>query len=379
MKILFCVFTYYPNKDGVQTVTQYQAEGLVKLGHSVTVITSNHKNHENGYESHNGVEIIRIDAYTDNMTDYGNKKEYQKLLIEQSKNNDIVICVCPESWPTNWAIPIQKYIKCKKIMLIHGMNEFDRFNKNMNFYSLMKKIIGNIRWGIFYKKNMKNIKKFDGFIHLHEEDYSYKYFVKNKINNNYVLYNAVQDDLFVNNIDKSNTIINVGTFSKNKNQLECLEVFYKSFLNDYKLVLIGNEKNKYYDLLVKRKKELDATYGFRNVEIYANLDRSKIVDNIKSAKIYLLTSFSEKFPVSLLEGMAAKCAFVSTNVGIVKYLQGGIIANNREELVNALNLLSNSKKLEEYSKKAYDFANQNSRIDVQVKKLEAIINEIKNN
>lgn len=379
MKILFCVFTYYPNKDGVQTVTQYQAEGLAKLGHDITVITSNHKNKKQNFENYNGVKIIRIDAYTNNMIDYGNKIEYQKLLIEQSKENDVVICVCPESWSTNWAIPIQKYIKCKKIMLIHGMNEFDGFNKNMSFYSFVKKIIGNIRWGIFYKKNMNNIKKFDGFIHLHEKDYSYKYFINKKINHNYVLYNAVEASFFDNDIEKNNSIINVGTFAKNKNQLECLEVFYKSYLNDYKLVLIGSAKNKYYELLVKRKKELDNIYGFRNVEIYADIDRNKTVNLIKGAKIYLLTSLSEKFPVSLLEGMAAKCAFISTNVGIVKYLPGGIIVNNREELINALNLLSDSKSLEEYAKKAYSFACENNRIDLQVKKLENIISEIKNN
>ena len=44
MRILFSTFSYYPNKDGVQTVTQYQAEGLAKLGHNVTVITSNNEN-----------------------------------------------------------------------------------------------------------------------------------------------------------------------------------------------------------------------------------------------------------------------------------------------------------------------------------------------
>ena len=39
MKIVFTVHTYYPNKDGVQYVTQYLAEGLAKLGHDITVIT----------------------------------------------------------------------------------------------------------------------------------------------------------------------------------------------------------------------------------------------------------------------------------------------------------------------------------------------------
>lgn len=376
MNILFCVFTYYPNKDGVQAVTQYQAEGLAKLGHTVTVITSNHKNHEKVNEEHNGVKIIRIDAYTDNMIDYGNKKEYQKLLIEQSKNNDVVICVCPESWPTNWAIPVQKYIKCKKIMIIHGMHEFNMSNMPFNIYSITKKILGNLRWGVFYKKNIKNIRKFDGFIHLHEKDYSYKYFLKNKTKNNFVLYNAVEDDFFTDDIQKQNIIINVGTYCKRKNQLQCLEVFYKSNLNNYRLILIGSKKNKYYNELVKRKEKLDKIYGNHDVDIYANLDRKTTIKLIKSAKIYLLTSFAEKFPVSLLEGMASKCAFVSSNVGVVKYLPGGIVGETEEDLIKALNLFSNSENLEKYSIEGYQFAKENCKIDAQVKKLEEILKQI---
>ena len=365
MNILFCVFTYYPNKDGVQTVTQYQAEGLTKLGHTITIITSNHKNHEKVKEVHNGVKIIRIDAYTDNMLDYGNKKEYQKLLIEQSKNNDVVICVCPESWPTNWAIPVQKYIKCKKIMIIHGMHEFNMTNMRFNIFSFTKKIIGNIRWGIFYKKNMKNIKNFDAFIHLHEKDYSYQYFLKKKTKNNFVLYNAVENDFFINNVKKENIIINV--------------VFYKSSLKDYKLILIGNQKNEYYKELVKRKEELDKIYGNRKVDIYANLDRKTTVNLIKSAKIYLLTSFSEKFPVSLLEAMASKCAFVSTDVGVVKYLPGGIVGKTEEELIKALNLFLEDRMLKRYANDAFKFTQKNSQIDIQVKKMEDIIKSIDQN
>lgn len=38
MKILISVHTYYPDKNGVQMVTQYIAEGLAKK-HEVKVIT----------------------------------------------------------------------------------------------------------------------------------------------------------------------------------------------------------------------------------------------------------------------------------------------------------------------------------------------------
>lgn len=39
MKIGISVVTYYPEKNGVQFVTQSLAEGLVKTGQDVTVIT----------------------------------------------------------------------------------------------------------------------------------------------------------------------------------------------------------------------------------------------------------------------------------------------------------------------------------------------------
>ena len=127
---------------------------------------------------------------------------------------------------------------------------------------------------------------------------------------------------------------------------------------------------------MKQKTKLDTNYGFRDVEIISDINREETVKWIKRSKIYLLTSLSEKFPVSLLEGMAAKCPFVSTDVGIVKYLPGGIIAKNNKELIEGLNFFSKEKNYEKYSRKAYDFANKNSRIDVQVRKLESIIEKI---
>ena len=49
LNIVFTAHTYYPNKDGVQMVTQYMAEGLAKLGHNVTVIAPLKKECGNTY------------------------------------------------------------------------------------------------------------------------------------------------------------------------------------------------------------------------------------------------------------------------------------------------------------------------------------------
>ena len=40
MNITFIVESYYPSSGGVQNVTKYLAEGLAKLNHNVTIVTT---------------------------------------------------------------------------------------------------------------------------------------------------------------------------------------------------------------------------------------------------------------------------------------------------------------------------------------------------
>ena len=61
-------------------------------------------------------------------------------------------------------------------------------------------------------------------------------------------------------------IINVSNYNDRKNQKECIKLFYDSKVsNDWGLVLIGSNRNAYYDLLVEydaqRRKELGLKKG----------------------------------------------------------------------------------------------------------------------
>ena len=93
MNIIFTVATYYPKTDGVQLVTQYQAEGLAKKGHKVTVITSKFEGKPD-CEILNGVEILRVDAYNFYYWHKGNKKEYQNIVLKKTRNADALVAVC---------------------------------------------------------------------------------------------------------------------------------------------------------------------------------------------------------------------------------------------------------------------------------------------
>lgn len=369
MKILITVDSYYPDKNGVQNVTQYQAEGLVDLGHEVTVIASDNHGKYIKCEKYNGVNIIRVDAYNKNMFHFGNKMQYKKLVIEKAKQSDVIMNVCLQSFAADWILPILSEINCKKILMLHSMHDFT-WNKNdfKSWRLFLKKLLRNIRWGEFYFTQWKYIVQYDKVIHLHEKDCSYRFFSKKNFNRNTVIYNSVEDKFFEEH-KKENIIINVASFNSRKNQMLALECFYEANTTDFKLVLIGLPENDYYHNLIRRKKELDQKYGEKKVEIHVNLDREQTVKYIYMSKIYLLTSLWEGFPISLVEAMASGAAYVSTNVGIVRYLQGGHVVDSRREMITALEkmIAGDWKKLSIIAKK---YANDNMRRSSMIRKLE---------
>lgn len=377
MKILICSFTYYPSVNGVQNVTEYQAEGLVARGHEVTVLTGYPKGRNcQPEEFYNGVHIQRFHASTDNMLHCGNKKAYQKLLLKLSSQMDVIMTVCPETWCTDWAIPLVGKLNCTLVMMTHGIHDLRWRNfRDRSTYGILRKLWGNLRWPPFFAMNWSKIQNFDAIIQLHENDFATWYFQKHGIEKQYVLYNAVEDAFFVDDVAKEKQIINVGTYCTNKNQEKALEAFYKANLPEYKLVLIGSKRNKYYDLLQARAKELERIYGHRDVEIDVGITRDETVKKVKQSQIYLLTSISEMFPVSLIEGMAASCAWVSTDVGIDRYLPGGVIADKADDIAAALEQLTLGNTWQQKGVISRNFALENCRRGKQIEQLEKIMYE----
>lgn len=372
MKILITVDSYYPDKNGVQYVTQYQAEGLASLGHEVTVIASNNQNSCQNEDEHNGVKIIRIDAYNKNMFHYGDQKCYQMCVIEQSNKSDVMMNVCLQSFAADWILPVLDKIKCKKILMMHSMHDFSWHKKDLESKNeFIKKILRDIRWRQFYQANWKFIKKYDNVIHLHEKDVSYQYFQKKGYKNNAVIYNAVEDEFFKNH-KKENLIISVASYNSRKNQMLALQSFYKANTGSYKLVLIGLPENVYYRSLLTEKEKLEKQYGFKNVEILVNLDRESTKRYIFASKIYLMTSTWEGFPISIIEAMASGATFISTDVGIVKYLKGGAVVMSKKEIIERLEEMTSGAwyKQAQIAKK---YTSDNMNREIQVLKLEGLM------
>lgn len=376
MNIIFTVATYYPKTDGVQLVTQYQAEGLVKKGHKVTVITSKLKSSPD-YEVHNGVEIVRVDAYNFYYWHKGNKKEYQNLVLEKTKVADALVAVCLQSFSADWLLDVLQQIKCKKILYLHGMPDFKvHLSDCSNLKKLAKTIFRNIRWKYFYTVHLNQIKKFDAITHLFKNDNSYKYFSKEGYKNNYVIENACNDDFF-ENIDfdnKKKNFLYVGNYCDRKNQELALKAFYDADLIDFGLVFIGSQKNDYCNKLINLNNSLKNQYGNHNVEILYGVPREKISEYTKNAYACVISSNYEYYPITIVESLAAGNPFISTDVGIVNLLPGGVIANTQEEISYWIEFFARNEEYKtELGKAGRNYALKNLRIETKVSSLEDII------
>lgn len=378
MRILYTVSTYKPHTDGIQFVTSYLAEGLAQKGHTVDLIAYEYPELTNVKdETINGVHVIRFPAKTVHMMHKGDKEAYRKFVLENQKNYDVMINVGSQTAFTDWLLPIVNQIHIPKVLHLHSVWEFKLHKSDFeSIKSLASKILGYFRWGWYFLWNKKAFKQYDAILQLHDKDYGYEFFKKKYDIDSLVLENAAEEDFFdIADVPKEPIILNVSNYCKRKNQLQCIRVFKDSCLADeWKLVLVGSRNNTYYRNLKKYcETELDLSKRDK-VILHVGIPRSQVKSLVKSSSIYMMTSSWEAFPISLLEAMAAGTPYISSDVGIVKHLGGGMIARTQDEFVKALERLAAD---EEYRSKmgaeGRREALEKYRISKKVEQLEKIL------
>ena len=371
MKILFTAFTYWPNVDGVQNVTTYQAEKLVEIGHDVTVITSKIDGSPDK-EEHNKVNIVRVPAYKAGLWVKGNKHETQRIFLQYANEADVYINVCFFDYLSQWLLPLMPKLKCHKYVMMHGTWEYEytALDKS-NIKSFVRKTVQNIRWKQYFHKYNNLIPEFDGAFHLHKQDKSFEYFENHGQKNNYELVNAVDERLF--NIKSEKLVedkvifIQIANYSFQKNQELAIRTFAEAKLEKAELWFVGTKENDYCSYIKKVASEC----ALKNVRFYCGISREELFKLIAVADVFLLTSISEHLPVTILEGLAVGKPFISTDVGVVNAIPGGICCRDKANLVSAIKLLyENPQERAKLAKIGREYVEANCHVDVQVKKME---------
>lgn len=378
--IIITTHTFYPNNDGVAAVNKYLANGLSLRGYNVIVVTHKREGQKEE-EFYNGIHIYRI-YDQNNANDY---KVFMKKLINQ---DDVLINICVQTPTTDLLLWHIKDIKCKKkILYVHGIWQFKWEKSNYaNPRRIMSKCYNNLKWRMYYLFNRKNFKYYDMITQLHEYDYGNIYFKKMGFDSE-IFENAADDSFFTKDDDKEflrkydiepGYIVSIGNFDNNRNQKMVLNAFYKS-KTDRELIFVGMDKYGYYSYLRKLEDTLKETRESKKVRYFVNqVPREDISKFVRNAKLFLFGSVEERFPVSIVEPMAAGIPFISTDVGVVKYFPGGVVVPINDVTAMSENIdeiLNNNELWESYASEGKAYAYEHMRIEAKVDQLEkAILN-----
>ncbi|MDQ7818384.1 MAG: glycosyltransferase family 4 protein [Melioribacteraceae bacterium] len=333
MNILITAESYLPIICGVQEVIQNISEGLLSRGHHVTIATS--YNAERNSSEFNGVKVEQFQISGKWIKGFiGEIKKYQDYLLDS--DYDIILNYAATCWSSDLVFPLLSKIKSLKIFIPCG-------------YSTLY----NWKWKPYYWILPSVLRKYDHIIY-HCGNYRDKPFGdKYKINHCTVIPNGISAKAFTLDrtgfkttygIEQKQMFLCVSNYGEGKNQEFVINAFQKAGIKNSILVLIGSQFNKYSDYL---KNTLIGEGEYNPIVLLEKIPREKIISALFDAELFLFGSQIEYFPLVILEAMAAGTPFISTDVGCVKNLPGGLIVNSVEEMAAKINLLISNNKLGE--------------------------------
>lgn len=391
MKILFVSENYYPQTSGVPVVVKYLAEGLVKKGHHVAVITQSYNNPIKE-EILNGVTIYRKDIYN-NYIKIPSGKIHDFINFVLTYNAEATVIECTQCITTDLLLPHLSKIKGRIYFHIHGISGLTAGRKLFALKTDIKHTIGNtynylrgLRY--FHYTLKKAMPCFNATMCLSEIDDGIDY-IKMHSRKNYILDNAA-DNMFYDmeicaqetlskytKLENEHFMMSCANYSYIKNQKGIITEYYKSeSSNSTSLICIGSKKNDYYQGCLQLINELEEQFGHRDVHLLSGVERNDIPAIINKAELYLVGSLLEQYSISIIEAMSQGVPFISTNVGNARILPGGITIDSIDEMHSNIDLILNDhERYQNYSELGRKFAYENCRIDVAVEKLEKIISE----
>lgn len=366
-----CFFSaqYLPHMGGVENYTYNISKELIKLGHTVTVVTSHVEGLEY-YEINDGIEIYRLPSLNLmngrlpilNLSDY--KKEVIKELKE--KNFDLAVINTRFYFLSLFGARFAHNNKIKSIIIEHGTG-------HLQFDNPILKILENI-----YEHSITFLDK------IYVKDYygvSYaciewlKHF---HIKGKGVLYNSINpnitDNIKDNIIEKDNKIkfCFVGRIIKEKGILELLEAYtnLKKKYPNISLYIAGEGP-----LETEIKKHLD-----KDINYLGRLPREKVISLLIDCDIFCLPSVSEGFSTAVLEAAICKAYIITTKQGgskelIVDESYGSIIENNQVDnlMIEMERIINNFDKIENCVNKTYNSVIDNFTWEKTARSLAEII------
>ncbi len=347
MKILILNYEYPPLGGGAGVCTRFEAEGLAKRTHQVTVITTWFKT-EKEIEINGNLTIVRLKSkrkfeYASNPVEMLSWVKFAKKYSDNKiKNKEFDICIA------NFAIPggiVAKHIKKTKqtpyIIVSHGQDIPFFFPSQMLKFHIAT---------YFWIKNI--VKHSEKLVLLSEEmkENADKFVGKKNINKNIIIPNGCHTDVFKPYFSKKSKefkIIFVGRLVAQKSPFVFLQALNQLKINS-KIVF---EVNILGDGLLRQKMEnfVDSNNLSKNVNFKGWVTKEQMINEYQSANLQVISSADEAMSIAALESLSCGLYVISTPVSgntelITKDINGDFFNfNDYNQLFSKIELFYNEK------------------------------------
>ncbi len=308
MRITMITTEFPPDCGGIGSYVFYLSKELIRIGFNVSVIVNGK---ENRYYDCENIKVTEIKVPGHPPF---NLPIFRKMIVNiLSKEKNDIIHIHSTAMPS---------ISCSSPVLVtahwcnkEGIPIFHRPIRDLD--SLYRNIV--LPFYIYFEKELiQSCHKLTVVSNSLRNELEKHYKVKAD-----VIYNAVDTDYFNNNgrSEKEDSILFIGKLSIGKGILDLLriaQILQRShpYVTIY---LIGDGPLKNYINSYVIKKSLS------NVKLLGHVSHIEIKDFYKRSRIFVLPTYYEGLPTTILEAMASKMPVVATNIsGLPEQIEEGV-------------------------------------------------------
>lgn len=359
MDILMTTPSFFPETGGVAEVAYKQYEFLRQRGHRVHVLTAqpswsneslDSKKYNEQFEelskniTHLNVKAGRFPFYAagDVLGIQNSTEKRRYIYLIEKRKFDVVLCHCWQAWNTDWLFDaisdsgrqceadVVKKATLPLVLFSHGTS--------VNTLTGWMGALRYLRWRGYAWRRMPRMMRAARAVVMLDNWVDSDRFWDGKLAfklgiEPVIVPNGCQPELlrFQSKVKNHPTctklMICIAQYSRGKNPAAVVRAFANANPPGWRLVVCGAEETPYLQALRKTVDCFPA--GLRDrIDCRVGLSRQELLNLYREADLLVSASRTECQPLVVLDAMGAAVPFISTRVGCVEMLPGGVVVDD---------------------------------------------------